>query len=81
GLLYLLRGKIVHASAGSLRGPDAFFQLIRWDHGSFAILHGQVTNEVNVTLDTMHLLIDACSVLDEKQAVKSPQMPKRSKIY
>ena len=81
GLLYLLRGKIVHASAGNLRGPEAFFELIRWDRGNFYILHGQVTNDINVTLDTMHLLIEACTILDDKQANKNPQMQKYSKIY
>lgn len=81
GLLYLLRGKIVHASAGNLRGPEAFFELIRWERGVFHILHGQVANEVNVTLDTMHLLMEACTILDEKQATKGPQLQKYSKIY
>ncbi len=81
GLLYLLRGKIVHASAGNLRGPEAFFELIRWEQGVFHILHGQVANEVNVTLDTMHLLMEACTILDEKQATKGPQLQKYSKIY
>ncbi len=81
GLLYLLRGKIVHASAGDLRGPEAFFELIRWEIGTFHILHGQVTNEVNVTLDTMHLLMEGCTILDEKQATKGPQLQKYSKIY
>ncbi len=81
GLLYLLRGKIVHASAGNVRGPEAFFELIRWERGVFHILHGQVANEVNVTLDTMHLLMEACTILDEKQATKGPQLQKYSKIY
>ncbi|MGE5300241.1 MAG: HD domain-containing phosphohydrolase [Acidobacteriota bacterium] len=81
GLLYLLRGKIVHASAGSVRGPEAFFELIRWERGVFHILHGQVAHEVNVTLDTMHLLMEACTILDEKQATKGPHLQKYSKIY
>ena len=80
GTLYLLRGKIVHASASSLHGPDAFFELIRWDRGNFFILHGQMTNDINITLDTMHLLIEACTILDERQANKSPHLHKVSKI-
>ncbi|MGC2062760.1 MAG: HD domain-containing phosphohydrolase [Thermodesulfovibrionales bacterium] len=66
GMLFLLRGKIVYASTGSLSGPDAFFELIRWKKGFFYIMHGQTIDEVNVTVDTMHLLMDACSVMDEK---------------
>lgn len=66
GMLFLLRGKIVYASAGSLRGPDAFFELIRWKKGFFYIMHGHSIDEVNVTVDTMHLLMDACSTMEEK---------------
>ncbi len=81
GLLYLLRGKIVHASAGSLQGPDAFFELIKWEKGNFFILHGQTTTDVNVTLDTMHLLMEACTILDNTRVNKGPQMKKYSQIY
>lgn len=81
GMLYLLRGKIVHASAGGLRGPEAFFELIKWERGNFFILHGQTTNDVNVTLDTMHLLMEACTILDNSQMNKGPQLKKYSKIY
>ena len=81
GMLYLLRGKIVHALAGNLRGPEAFFELIKWERGHFFILHGQTTNDVNVTLDTMHLLMEACTILDNTQMNKGPQLKKYSKIY
>lgn len=81
GMLYLLRGKIIHASAGNLRGPEAFFELVKWERGNFFILHGQTTNDVNVTLDTMHLLMEACTILDNNQMNKGPQLKKYSKIY
>jgi response regulator RpfG family c-di-GMP phosphodiesterase len=81
GMLYLLRGKIVHASAGNLGGPEAFFELIKWERGNFFILHGQTTNDVNVTLDTMHLLMEACTIPDNAQMNKGPQLKKYSKIY
>ncbi len=68
GTLYLLRGKIVHASIGDLMGPEAFFELIRWQGGNFHIKHGQVTEEVNITIDTMHLLLESATILDEKTA-------------
>ncbi|MHB8881870.1 MAG: HD domain-containing phosphohydrolase [Thermodesulfovibrionales bacterium] len=79
GILYLLRGKIVYASAGSLRGPDAFFELIRWKKGFFYIMHGHAADEVNVTVDTMHLLMDACSVMDGAAPQDSPQDNKQLK--
>jgi response regulator RpfG family c-di-GMP phosphodiesterase len=81
GMLYLLRGKIIHASAGNRKGPEAFFELVKWERGNFFILHGQTTNDVNVTLDTMHLLMEACTILDNNQMNKGPQLKKYSKIY
>ncbi len=68
GTLYLLRGKIMHASVGDLRGSEAFFELIGWQEGNFHIKHGQVTEEVNITIDTMHLLLESATILDEKTA-------------
>ncbi len=79
GILFLLRGKIVYASAGSFRGPEAFFELIRWKRGFFYIMHGQATDEMNVTVDTMHLLMDACSVMDEKTSARSDNAEKGSR--
>ncbi|MBI5640683.1 MAG: DUF4388 domain-containing protein [Nitrospirae bacterium] len=79
GTLYLLRGKIVFATAGKLKGPEAFFELIRWKKGNFYILHGQTTSEINVTLDTMHLLMDACTVMDEKNGIRATQDQKVSR--
>ncbi len=70
GIIYLLHGKIVYASAGNLRGPDAFFELIKWGTGRFCIMHGQVASETNVTVDTMHLLLEASAVLEEKRGSK-----------
>ncbi len=69
GILYLSHGKIVNASAGSLRGPEAFYELMGWEEGKFSILHGQSTNEINVTSDTMHLLLEASRIIDERDAV------------
>ncbi|MBI4690732.1 MAG: DUF4388 domain-containing protein [Nitrospirae bacterium] len=66
GMLYILHGKITHVSVGNLRGPDAFFKLIGWETGRFRIMHGQVTDDVNVTTDTMHLLLEATAFLDKK---------------
>ncbi len=81
GVLYLLRGKIVHAQAGDLRGPNAFFELVKWEKGTFFILHGLTTDDVNVTVDTTHLLMEACNVLGNVQMSKGPQIKKYSKIF
>jgi HD-GYP domain-containing protein (c-di-GMP phosphodiesterase class II) len=76
GTLYMLHGKIVHASVGNMIGREAFFELMDWDEGNFTIIHGQQTTEINVTSDTMHLLLDAAKIIDEKNTAKKQQAEK-----
>lgn len=67
GKIYLLHGKVVYAETSKLRGPDAFLELVRWETGRFSIMHGQVANETNVTVDTMHLLLEATTAAEQKK--------------
>jgi HD-GYP domain-containing protein (c-di-GMP phosphodiesterase class II) len=59
GKLYILNGKIVHASVGTLRGANAFMEIVNWDTGQFCIKHGQVTDDINVNASTHSLLLEA----------------------
>ena len=68
GMLYLERGKIVHASLGNIKGPEAFFELMGWKEGDFSIVHGQVTKDLNVMADTMYLILEAVRIMDERNA-------------
>lgn len=36
GRIWLDRGEIIHATAGDLTGPDAFYELARWDDADFS---------------------------------------------
>jgi HD-GYP domain-containing protein (c-di-GMP phosphodiesterase class II)/DNA-binding response OmpR family regulator len=67
GILYLQQGKLVHASQGSMLGPEAFFELMGWKEGNFSIVHGQRTNDVNVKSDTMWLLLEGTRIIDERK--------------
>ena len=68
GILYLAKGRIVHASLKNMIGPEAFYELMGWEGGNFSIVHGQRTNDVNVTLDTMYLVLEASRIMDERNA-------------
>jgi len=70
GLIYLRYGEIVHASIGKLKGNDAFYELIGWDTGTFHIIHNQLTSDINVTLDTTHLLLEAGIMINGKKSKK-----------
>lgn len=65
GEIFLKRGSIVFVKQGDLRGKEAFFELIGWDTGEFHIFHGQETDKVNVTMETIALLLESSSHLDE----------------
>ena len=71
GALYIVRGQLVHALVGNLRGPDAFFSLMRWEKGTFCIVHGQATREVSITSDTMRLLTEASSLIGGQKTRQS----------
>jgi hypothetical protein len=58
----------------------AFFELMGWEEGNFSIFYGQSTNEVNVTTDTMRLLLEASRIIDERKTVKEQQMEKLSEV-
>jgi two-component system chemotaxis response regulator CheB len=67
GEIYLKSGVIVYVQLGELTGNDAFFEMIGWEKGDFRILHGHVTDKMNITMDTMTLLLEASKFMDEKR--------------
>jgi len=66
GKLYILNGKIVHASTGNLRGANAFLEIVNWETGQFCIKHGLVTDDINVTTSTNTLLLEANKNIDRE---------------
>jgi response regulator RpfG family c-di-GMP phosphodiesterase len=72
GEIFLKSGKIVCVEYGELVGSEAFFELIGWNSGEFRIFHGQTTDQVNVTMETMTLLLEATKALDERKHTTEP---------
>lgn len=66
GEIYLNRGKIVNVRVLDLTGDEAFFALMGWEDGVFHLFHGQTTDDINVTMDTMTLLLESSKALDER---------------
>jgi len=67
GEIFMKNGKIVNVDLGELNGQDAFFELVSWEKGIFRIFHGQITDEINISMETMNLLLEASKALDEKR--------------
>ena len=67
GEIFLINGKIVNVGLDELKGQDAFFELVSWGKGIFRIFHGQITDEININMNTMNLLLEASRALDERR--------------
>jgi DNA-binding response OmpR family regulator len=67
GEIYLKNGKIVYVELEDLTGREAFYKMIEWERGEFRVFHGQATDKVNVTVETMTLLLEASKTMDEKR--------------
>jgi hypothetical protein len=40
---------------------------MQWDSGFFNILHGRTIDEINITMDTMNLMMEAFKAIDESR--------------
>ncbi|GAB4389989.1 MAG: hypothetical protein Kow0025_18950 [Thermodesulfovibrionales bacterium] len=72
GTVFIENGSVVHASTSGLSGKEAFFELMQWESGAFRIVHGETTRDKNIRMDTMHLLLETISLLDEKRKKDGP---------
>ena len=65
GTIFVHLGKVVYAATGNLRGKDAFYELVPWEKGVFHILHGLESPDININMDTLHLLLASARAFDE----------------
>lgn len=70
GRIWFDRGAIVHATAGGLRGDDAFYEIMMWSGGEFRMRAGARTPERTISSDWQGLLMESCRRLDEKRRVE-----------
>ena len=74
GEIYTKGGAVFNATLGALSGQEAFFELMQWDSGFFNILHGRTIDEVNITMDTMNLMMEAFKAIDESRKSENDVM-------
>jgi CheY-like chemotaxis protein len=67
GLLYLVNGDLVDAEAEALTGEKAAYEIICWDNVLIEIDNQCNRREKNVDFTTMHLLMEACRIKDERE--------------
>ena len=75
GEIYLKSGKVINAELGELTGCEAFYKMVEWCKGEFRVFHGQLTDNINITVETITLLLEASKFLDEKRYAESRNTP------
>jgi DNA-binding response OmpR family regulator len=67
GTIFMQKGEVVHANAGSLSGEEAFFALMSWNDGTFEIVSCFDFPSRTIQSPLMSLLIEGYRRLDESQ--------------
>jgi two-component system chemotaxis response regulator CheY len=67
GELYFEEGEMTHARAGSLRGEDAFYEVVAWIDATFNFDSGRKSPEKTIHTPAQPLLMEAMRRLDESQ--------------
>lgn len=65
GRIFLRRGQIVHATAGSLVGEQAVYELARWSEGDFNFTPEAETEVVSIEKSNTNLLMESARQIDE----------------
>ncbi len=65
GLIYLLNGNPLNASADSLSGIEAVYSLFGWTEGDFEFTREQVETENVIKKSRMEIILDSLRMLDD----------------
>lgn len=68
GRIWFDSGNAVHAEVGPKTGPDAMYEMLRWNKGEFVIAHGLKTEDRSIENDTMYLVMEGLRLMDEGAA-------------
>jgi len=74
GQIFLRKGQIVHAKAGSLEGEEAVYELAIWRQGDFVFTPGKETETTTIERSNTNLLMEAARRIDEWQ-ILSKKIP------
>lgn len=75
GLLFFRDGEIVHAEQGASVGEEAFYEIMRWPGGRFAVQPNVATTSRTIHRGTTHLLLEAHRLIDERRAGRDEAAP------
>jgi DNA-binding response OmpR family regulator len=73
-------GRVVDAELGQLRGEEAVYRALLWNHGTFEVEFGPVENEEVITTTTQGLLMEGMRRIDEWGRL-AEQLPSMTAIF
>lgn len=81
GTIYFEDGNIVHAKNGKLVGEDAFYEILSWQGGSFAINKREQANEETIFKGWQSLMLEGLRRKDEEAEQEvDPEQQLRTEI-
>lgn len=72
GAVYFRNGEIIHAEQGALYGEEAFYQLIKWPGGRFAMQNNVAAPNRTIENSVSYLLLEAHRLMDEENGPEGP---------
>jgi len=70
GEVVVLNGDVVHATAGDKEGEAAFYQMMRWQEGTFVTSRAANNACRTINAPVMSLLMEGARLADESDAAK-----------
>jgi CheY-like chemotaxis protein len=67
GRIWFEGGAARHARTGELEGEKAFYEMMRWEAGEFAIQYGVRCDDGSLAQDTMYLVMEGLRRIDESE--------------
>jgi CheY-like chemotaxis protein len=65
GAVWFDKGEIVHSCCAARVGAEAFYELLTWEGGSFAMEPGALAPQRTIGAGWQELLVEGCRLLDE----------------
>ncbi len=77
GFVFMSDGEVVHAEEGNLLGEAAFYEIMSWQGGTFAVRNNVTTTRWTVRKSCIFLLLEAHRILDERRHAPPPNTAAR----
>jgi CheY-like chemotaxis protein len=66
GVIHCIKGEIIGAQTGEVKGKTAFYKIMEWNNPTIMIKEGCKNTERQIDVSLMHLLMESHQAIDEK---------------